>query len=63
MEIRTTRQTEEKQNVNILIVYIGDDRYSLKETNDGRLQIIKVSDGESDLIKIHPRTGNEIELS
>ena len=63
MEIRTTRQTEEKQNVNILIVYIGEDRYSLKETNDGRLQINKVSDGESDLIKIHPRTGNEIELS
>ena len=63
MEIRTTRQTEEKQNVNILIVYIGEDKYSLKETNDGRLRITKVSDGESDLIKIHPRTGNEIELS
>lgn len=63
MEIRTTRQTEEKTEVSILIVYISEDRYTLKETNDGRLQINKVSDGESDLIKIHPRSGNEIELS
>lgn len=63
MEIRTTRQTEEKTKVDILIIYIGEDRYSLKETNDGRLQINKVSDGETDLVKIHPRSGNEIELS
>ena len=63
MEIRTTRQTEEKTKVDILIIYIGEDRYSLKETNDGRLQINKVSDGETDLIRIHPRSGNEIELS
>lgn len=63
MEIRTTRQTEERETVSILIIYIGDDRYSIKETNDGRLQINKVSDGETDLIRIHPRTGNEIELS
>lgn len=63
MEIRTTRQTEERQTVYALIVYIGNDRYSIKETNDGRLQINKVSDGETDLIRIHPRSGNEIELS
>ena len=63
MEIRTTRQTEEKTKVDILIIYIGEDRYSLKETNDGRLQINKVSDGETNLIIIHPRSGNEIELS
>lgn len=63
MKIRTTRQTEEKTEVNILIVYIGEDRYSIKETNDGRLQINKVSDSDTDLIRIHPRSGNEIELS
>lgn len=63
MEIRTTIQTEERETVSILIIYIGDDRYSIKETNDGRLQINKFSDGETDLIRIHPRSGNEIELS
>lgn len=63
MKIRTTRQTEEKTEVKILIVYIGLDRYSIRETNDGRLQINKVSDGETDSIRIHPRSGNEIELS
>lgn len=63
MKIRTTRQTEEKTEVNILIIYIGLDRYSIKETTDGRLQINKVSDAETDLIRIHPRSGNEIELS
>lgn len=63
MEIRTTRQTNLREKVDILIVYIGEDRYTLKETNDGRLQINKVSDGDSDLIRVHPRTGNEIELS
>lgn len=63
MEIRTTRQTEKTQEVSILIVYIGLDRYSIKETNDGRLQINKVSDGETDLIRVHPRSGNKIELS
>lgn len=63
MKIRTTRQTERKTEVNILIIYIGLDRYSIKETNDGKLQINKVSDGETDLIRIHPRIGNAIELS
>lgn len=63
MEIRTTRQTNIREKVDILIVYIGEDRYTLKETNDGRLQINKVSDGDSDLIRVHPRTGNEIGIS
>ena len=63
MKIRTKRQSEEKEDVKMLIVYIGDDRYRISETNDGRLCINKTSDGETDLIRIHPRSGNEIELN
>lgn len=62
MEISTTRLTDHKEKVNVLIVHIGEDRYSLKETNDGRLQINKVSDNGNHSMRIYPRSGNEIEL-
>lgn len=62
MEIIINRD-EELTKVNNIIVYIGDERFRLTESVDGRLNIIKYSDGDSDLIKIHPRMGNEIELS
>ena len=54
---------EEPKEVNYITVFIGLDRYRLHETIDGRLQINKWSDGDSDYLRIHPRTGNEIELS
>ena len=64
MEYKTSRMTEDKQEAKILIVYIGDDRYTLKETVDGRLLINKVSDsGDNDYMSVHPRSGNEIEIS
>ena len=63
MKIRTKSQIKEKEDVNILIVYIGDDRYRISETIDGRLCINKTSDGETDLVRVHPRSGNELELS
>jgi hypothetical protein len=63
MKIRTKRQSEEKEDVKMLIVYIGDDRYRISESIDGRLCVNKTSDGETDLIRLHPRSGNEVELS
>ncbi len=54
---------EEPIEVKIITIYIGEERFRLSESIDGKLNINKYSDGDSDLIKINPRTGNEIELS
>ena len=54
---------EEPIEVKIITIYIGEERFRLSESIDGKLNINKYSDSDSDLIKIHPRTGNEIELS
>lgn len=62
MNIKIKRQGE-LINTNFLIVYIGEHRYKLTESIDGKLNIIKSSDNDSDLINVHPRTGNEIELN
>jgi len=62
MKIKIERQSEIVEN-KYLVVYIGDDRYRISESIDGKLCINKTSDGDSDLVKIHPRSGNEIELS
>ena len=62
MKIKTERQGEITEN-KYLVVYIGDDRYRITESIDGKLCINKTSDGDSHLVKIHPRSGNEIELS
>ena len=63
MNIRTKRQDEEKKDVKMLVIYIGDDTYRVSESIDGRLCINKISCGETDLIRIHPRSGNEVEIS
>tara|TARA_Y100000361_G_scaffold109200_1_gene99113 strand:+ start:179 stop:370 length:192 start_codon:yes stop_codon:yes gene_type:complete len=63
MNIRTKRQDEEKKDVKMLVIYIGDDTYRVSESIDGRLCINKTSCGETDLIRIHPRSGNEVEIS
>jgi hypothetical protein len=63
MKIRTERGNEEIAQVNMLVVYIGDDRYRISESIDGRICINKTSDGETDLMRLHPRSGNEIEIS
>jgi len=54
---------EKPMEVKIITIYIGEERFRIYESVDGKLNINKYSDGDSDLIKIHPRTGNEIELS
>ena len=62
MKIKIERQGEIVEN-KYLVVYIGEDRYRISESIDGKLCINKTSDGDSDLVQIHPRSGNEIELS
>jgi hypothetical protein len=62
MKIKIERRGEIVEN-KYLVVYIGDDRYRISESVDGKLCINKTSDGDSDLVQIHPIRGNKIELS
>jgi len=61
MKLRIQRD-ETPIEVKTVTVFIGEQRFRLTESVDGKLNIIKYSDGESDMMNIHPRTGNEIEL-
>jgi hypothetical protein len=60
MKIRVERD-ETPQEVKQVIIYIGEDRYTCKESF-GRLEITKISDGDSDIINVQPRSGNQIDL-
>lgn len=60
MKVKTSR-LEEPKEADRVVIFIGEHRFSFME-KFGRLEITKVSDGESDLINIQPRTGNQIEL-
>ena len=62
MKFKTVRD-EEPVEVKLITIYIGEERFRISESVDGKLNINKYSDGDSDLIKIQPRYGNEIELS
>ena len=62
MKIKTKRNGE-VNHTDYLIVYIGQERYRITESIDGKMNVNKGSDGNSDLITVHPRTANEIELS
>jgi len=57
------QRDEEPIEVKMITIYICENRFRLSESIDGKLNINKYSDLDSDLINIHPRTGNEIELS
>jgi len=46
-----------------VIIHIGQERYRLTESVDGRLTINKISEGENDSINVHPRYANEIDVS
>lgn len=61
MKLKTKRD-DEPQEVKTVTIYIGLERFRLSESVDGKLTINKYSDGDSDLLQIFPRTGNEIEL-
>lgn len=62
MKYKTTRE-EELSETKMITIIIGEDTYRITESNDGKLNINKTSNSNDDLIRIHPRTGNEIELS
>lgn len=62
MRVQINRRTESKET-DFLKVFIGLETYRITESVDGKLCINKISEGDSDLINIHPRSGNEIELS
>ena len=63
MNIRTKRQDEEKKAEKDLQGFRGEETKGVSESIDGRLCINKTSCGETDLIRIHPRSGNEVEIS
>ena len=62
MKYKTTRE-EELSETKMITIIIGEDTYRITESNDGKLNINKTSNSNDDLIRIHPRTGNKIELS
>jgi len=63
MKIQTKRQ-DEFIDVTNATIEINGNRYRLSETIDGRLTINKISiDGDDDYIRVHPRSGNEIDVS
>ena len=63
MKIRTKRGTiDDSEIVSMVVLYIGLSTYRISETIDGELSINKTSDGNSDLITIQPKSGNEIAL-
>ena len=62
MKYKIDRDDNPKE-VTKITVYIGLDRYRITESNEGKLNINKMSDSDSDNIQIHPYCSNEIELS
>lgn len=62
MKYKTTRE-EELSETKMITIIIGEDTYRITESNDGKLNINKTSNSNDDLMRIHPRTGNKIELS
>lgn len=43
-------------------ILIGEERFTLTESVDGRLNINKISEGDTDEIQVFSRCSNEIEL-
>lgn len=63
MKVKISRESEELTS-EYLTVEIGNNRFRLSESVDGRLVLNKISiDGSDDYMRIFPRTGNEIEIS
>ena len=63
MKISTKRGQREEEEVEILVVYIGNERYRISESIDKKLCINKSSDSNSDAIRVYPRFSNEIEVN
>jgi len=63
MEYTANRHGDPTTKVNKIIIYIGENRYRLTESENGKLNITKISDGVSDNINIQPVLSNVIEIS
>jgi hypothetical protein len=62
MKIKTKRNGELTET-DYIVIFIGDERFRLTESVDGKLTINKISDGLSDTINVNPRYANEIDIS
>jgi hypothetical protein len=63
MKIQVKRDNEYIEVRNATIEINGN-RYRLSETIDGRLTVNKISlDGTDDYMRVHPKSGNEIDIS
>ena len=55
---------QEAKEVTSITVEIANNRFRISETVDGRLKINKIAlDRDDDYMRIHPSSGNEIDLS
>jgi len=62
MKAQVNRNTEFIEATTIVVI-INKTRFTLKETNDGRLLINKISlNDDTDSILVSPRSGNEINV-
>lgn len=58
----TINRDDDPKEVKRIKIFIGEERFTLTESVDGKLNVHKISDGYSDAIQIFPRVTNEIEL-
>lgn len=61
MKVRRKRE-EAFEDVKRVVISIGEVRYNLSESVDGKLVVNKISDGDTDYLMVFPRYANEIEL-
>lgn len=58
------KRGEEFIDLSSITIEIEGKIYRLSQSIDGRLIVNKISlDGNDDYIRVHPRSGNEIEIS
>ncbi len=58
------KRDEDYLELRSVTIEINGCRYRLSETVDNRLKVNKISlDGTDDYVRIHPTSGNEIDIS
>ena len=63
MKYTTGRHGDTAIETSKVIIYIGEDRYRMTQSVDGKLNVNKISDGDSDKIRVWPCYANEIEIN
>lgn len=61
MKISTHRKDDTFETKRI-VIFIGENRYTITESIDNNLNINKISDGDNSLLWTNPRAANEIEI-